>query len=443
MSISTSVPLQFLRILLRSASLDINVISCANVATGGGSHSTTKLFFGHAVNNERVRIWFIGAAIAAFGSTIVELARYPSRSPGCVDFWWMWLGSKFALAGRLAHAYDYPTLAAAALAAHGCIVQHLDYPPTVFLFLGWASLTPYKLAYAVWVIATLCFFLAAMWAILPRFETIFATLGLASILFNVALGHDGFLTAGLFGFALITMKSRPWLSGFLVGMIAYKPQFGILFPIAFLASGNWRMMLTATAGAVTVAATAGIIFGFDAWEAWVPALMDRASAITRVEFMPTVLGCLRFNGVSPEIAWTVQLGLTMMIAITVVLIWSSRASYELKAASLATGAFAASPHTFPYDATIVAIGAAFLVRDLLQRGYRPGELWTVVACWGVGNCIGMVVGLLLAGMNFTSLFPTASAITLLTLIACRARKLSRQSNLIVAPAQGSIGIENS
>ena len=42
--------------------------------------------------------------------------------------------------------------------------------------------------------------------------------------------------AGLFGAALVTLQQRPVLSGVLFGLLAYKPQFGLLIPVALLAA---------------------------------------------------------------------------------------------------------------------------------------------------------------------------------------------------------------
>ena len=52
---------------------------------------------------------------------------------------------------------------------------------------------------------------------------------------NVGHGQNGFLTAALLGGALHWLDRRPWLAGVLIGCLAYKPQFGVLIPVALLA----------------------------------------------------------------------------------------------------------------------------------------------------------------------------------------------------------------
>jgi hypothetical protein len=42
----------------------------------------------------------------------------------------------------------------------------------------------------------------------------------------------------LIGAALVNLDRRPLLAGLLLGLMAYKPQFGILFPLVLAATGR-------------------------------------------------------------------------------------------------------------------------------------------------------------------------------------------------------------
>ena len=61
-----------------------------------------------------------------------------------------------------------------------------------------------------------------------------------AVFINLGHGQNGFLTAGLLGAALLSLPRRPLLSGILFGLLAYKPQFGLLIPVALLVAGQWR-----------------------------------------------------------------------------------------------------------------------------------------------------------------------------------------------------------
>ena len=48
------------------------------------------------------------------------------------------------------------------------------------------------------------------------------------ILANAMVGQNGFVTAALFGGALIFMERRPLLAGCLIGLLSFKPHLRIL-----------------------------------------------------------------------------------------------------------------------------------------------------------------------------------------------------------------------
>ena len=52
-------------------------------------------------------------------------------------------------------------------------------------------------------------------------------------------GQNGFLTAALIGGALGLLERRPALAGICLGLLTYKPQFGLLFPFVLIADRRW------------------------------------------------------------------------------------------------------------------------------------------------------------------------------------------------------------
>ena len=111
-------------------------------------------------------------------------------------------------------------------------------------------------------------YLAVMRAILPRPETWLIAAAFPAVVVNIGHGQNGFLTAALLGGALHLLDRRPWLAGVLIGCLAYKPQFGVLIPVALLAGGRWS---TIAAAAATVAALVAVSFatlGGGVWHAF-------------------------------------------------------------------------------------------------------------------------------------------------------------------------------
>ena len=55
-------------------------------------------------------------------------------------------------------------------------------------------------------------------------------LGFPAAIWNVTAGQNGFLTAALIGGTLGLLERHPALGRDLLGLLTYKPQFGLLFP---------------------------------------------------------------------------------------------------------------------------------------------------------------------------------------------------------------------
>jgi hypothetical protein len=359
---------------------------------------------GWAIENRVFTEWRLGFYASGIAAAYVIavawlIVRYglPNTSDGvdCTDFTWVWLSSKLASSNVLAQIYDYSAFSAALttlIEPANCVLEHFDYPPTLLLFTYPLGLMPYPMAFAVWIVATLALYLVAVSAIIPRRAAVIAAATPVPVLLNILLGHNGFLTAGLFGLALAFIERRPWLSGIFLGLLTYKPQFGILFPFALLASRGWCVIFSAAATSVLFGLAAAITFGFEVWPLFINALVERAASLNGdpVLNLPLVsaLGFLRSLSVGAHTAWTVQVAITAAVATMICAIWARPLSYSLKAATLAIGAVLAAPHAISYDLCILSIAAVFLVKGGLSRGFLAGERWVLLMCW-----VGLIVPL--------------------------------------------------
>src|SRR5262249_33235476 len=151
-------------------------------------------------------------------------------NPACVDFCTIWVSGKFAISSDPARVYEYSTFATAQIDLVGphrsnFPPYHYWYPPIFLFFTYPLGLMPYLTAFAMWTVATLFLYLAAIYAIIPRLTAVIAALTPFVVAENILLGNNGLLTAGLIGLALVLLERRPWLSGIFVGLLTYKPQF--------------------------------------------------------------------------------------------------------------------------------------------------------------------------------------------------------------------------
>jgi hypothetical protein len=260
------------------------------------------------------------------------------------------------------------------------------YPPFFFAIAFLVAALPYAGGLALWLVASFAAYLAAIRAILPRRETLLVAAAFPAVLVNVGHGQNGFLTAALLGGALHWLDRRPWLAGVLIGLLAYKPQFGVLIPIALLAGGRWR---TIGAAALTVAALVGISFamlGSGIWHAFADSMNFTQTVVleqggTGWQKIQSIFSAVRALGANVPTAYAAQGMLLALLAASLAWLWHSDAAFELKAAALALASLLATPYVLDYDFVVLAVAIAFFVRHALNNGFRDFEISLLAAAW--------------------------------------------------------------
>ena len=170
------------------------------------------------------------------------------------------------------------------------------------------------------------------------------------------------------------MERHPALAGICLGLLTYKPQFGLLFPIVLIADRRWPTIAVATLTAIVLAALSWLAFGSASWEAfvhWAPlssrALIDQG-ALDWYR-LQSVFALVRAHGGGETLAWIVQGVVTLSLAVGLAWLWKRRVAFELKASALAAGALLATPYLFMYDLVVLAVAVAFLLRLGLAREF--------------------------------------------------------------------------
>ena len=87
-------------------------------------------------------------------------------------------------------------------------------------------------------------YLAVMRAIVGRPFGLLLAAAFPIVLNNALVGQNGFLTAALIGGTLYLMPVRPVLAGICLGLLSYKPQYGLLFPLVLIAASQWTVFFT-------------------------------------------------------------------------------------------------------------------------------------------------------------------------------------------------------
>ena len=164
---------------------------------------------------------------------------------------------------------------------------------------------PYGWGLGLWLVASFAAYLAAIRAILPRRETLLVAAAFPAVFINVGHGHNGFLTTALLGGALLLLHRRPWLAGVLIGLLAYKPQFGVLIPLALLADRRWitHCRRGADRRCALIAFSTGM-FGTGIWQAFADSTAFTRDVVleqggTGWEKIQSIFSAMRMWGAEP------------------------------------------------------------------------------------------------------------------------------------------------
>ncbi|RAI42606.1 glycosyltransferase family 87 protein [Rhodoplanes roseus] len=320
-------------------------------------------------------VLLIGSALR--GEWLVDASGHPIIN----DFVTMWSAGLTALAGTPTAAWDWPAAKELTVAVLGRPFPDgypIFYPPHFLLLAAPFSALPWLPAMAVWLAVTTPLYVATVRGFLPGREGTILAFAFPAALWNVTTAQNAFLTTALLGGAMLALPRRPVLAGCLIGLMTYKPQYGVLIPLVLVAGGQWRAIAAAAAVTAALVAVSWLVLGGAAWVAFVQAMPAARETFLTLGLgnwtkLQSVFGLVRSLGGSELVAWTVQGGVGAAVAAGLWVLWRSPAPHPLKAAGLAAGALLVTPYAYIYDMTLLVIPVAVLLRGDLERGFRPGE----------------------------------------------------------------------
>lgn len=366
---------------------------------------------------------------AAYGIAYVGIALSRGWPAGFGDSFALWSWGRFAATHAAATIYDPAVLRSAqlALGMDPGASWPFAYPPS-FLLIVWplGKLSGW-LAFIVLMGVSLPLYL---WATLGhdwRLSGLFAALAAPTTAIALVSGQSGLLAAALLAGGLRLAADRPLAAGVLLGLLTYKPQLGLLVPVALVAAGLWRALAAAAAMAVLLVVVTTLLFGVAVWPAWAAALpafsrQFAAESSEILHLMPTVLAALLQHGVAPAAAQPAQWAMSAAAAAAGWVMFRAGPS-PLAAAGLLIAALLATPYAFVYDMPILATAIIWLVAERRRAN----------TAFGTGEVLVMMLALLapMALAAGRSSFPLAPlALILLLLVVVRAARLP-----VAAPAR--------
>lgn len=351
--------------------------------------STEPLF-----DAERMRVYprlllvvylFAAIGIVATSTSLVDVFGKPLG----YDFITFWSASLLTLQGHGIDAFDaakiYAAQRIAVPASHSIFLWH--YPPTFQLLAAPLALLPYLVSCAVFTAVTLAAYALTTARLLKQKEAVLLLVAFPGAFICAFHGQNSFLSAALFAGAILSMERRPALAGVLLGLLAFKPQFGLLMPVALVASRQWRVLIVTGATAAGFALVATLILGPDLWLAFLkdaPLVREvMESGALPWSKMPTAFIFFRMLGLPEWFAYGAQGVTALGAAAAVAHVWYRCGPTRPAFAVLIAATLLLTPYLFDYEFAIMAVVIAILASDMAERGATRNEKIALLVLYGV------------------------------------------------------------
>lgn len=262
------------------------------------------------------------------------------------------------------------------------------YPPTFLLMVIHFAHLPYYYALITWVVLTFALAVFAAYLLIPKHKEIaFLICGFPGIVWNLYWGQNAFLNTALIGLGLHFMEGNPVLSGFMFGLLTYKPQLAF-FPLVLLfLTKNWKVLSWSIVFSLLLSLFCVGLFGFDIWLSFFDAFFESSSLYLSSAWkgsrniQPTLYSSLRLLGLNGSIAMALHAFVAIAVTFFSVWVWKKTDRFALRGSILVVGIFLTMPYFLQYDLMVLAIPFMLLYYDCLEYGSYMHEKVLIGFLW--------------------------------------------------------------
>jgi hypothetical protein len=305
------------------------------------------------------------------------------------DFLNLWMYGVAAFEINPARYYDLATYndALAHLLGPGYPGQIMPNPPTALVVMAPFGVFSYFPALLAWAaVSALAFYLAGRREV-SDLRTLAIVLVSPAALLCVLSGQSSLLTTAALLAIFACLDQRPVAAGVLIGLLTVKPQLGILFPFALIASGRWKVFFWAAFTALSLLVASVAIGGTESWHDYITKVLPEQRAMLQdatgiaMPFHPTVFMNIRAV-VGDRAGEIIQLVFTFaaVAAVTAAFRWRKHGEPRLLQALFFACTVSASPYMGGYDLLPLTFAAVALIAEekLDGTGRRLAQLvfWT-------------------------------------------------------------------
>jgi len=305
----------------------------------------------------------------------VSIKWRQSALPIAHDFAAFWTAADLARAGRPVAAYgDAARQAMAALFGPGYYPPFFYSPVGLLLWLKFALL-PAGAAAAVWVAGTAGAYVWTLRAMLRG--AILLPLAYPAVLVCALYGQNGLFSAALFAGVALTLDRSPVAAGVLIGCLAYKPQLGVLAPLALLCARRFRAFAAAACTVIALIGISALVFGPGIWTAFLTSLPVaqawNAGGVPGFDRFVSPYAAARLLGGTAAAGWMAQA--VFAVPACAWLVWTSlrRPGAAAETAMLVVATCFCVPFLGEYDLCLLAVPGAWIAAQALRSGWLPYE----------------------------------------------------------------------
>ena len=302
------------------------------------------------------------------------------------DFINFWSGPFLAWHHRATEIYNYEAFHAFEQSVVGPHLQgyNYSYPPLLLVLTAPLALFPYLPGLALWLGGGWLAFYRALRLAMPNGRTLLLALATPAVFINTVAGQNGTWTAALFGAGLGLLDRQPIIAGSLLGLLACKPQLGLLVPVALVAGRRWQALAAAAATAAGLLVISLVWFGPGIYADYLQRLalirhfsLEDGSGVWHRSL--SVFVAARRLGAGVQAAYVVQAVAGALAAIAVAAVWFRDAPPGIRNAVLVLGTCLATPYLQDYDMVFAALVVVWLWHDDDMRQMPPLALFLACA----------------------------------------------------------------
>lgn len=356
--------------------------------------------------------WLLQVAFVTAPLSVIFLGGHVIFTPHAMYHHWggdfvdFWTGARLLLQGRIFEIFDPLSFrhAMRAMVPPGYFPSSLPYPPSYFPLIVWTGLMSVPTALTVWTFLGVAALLGAAWPLSRSPWVAIAILLSPAAAVSLDIGQNGLFTAALIIGGLRLVDRKPWIAGALLGLATFKPQLGLLIPVALLAAGRWRVIAGAAASAAALAGVGTLLTGTEAWILFLTralpfqrTLLETGDVGQGLAMTPSLVIAGHSSGLPLSTALSIQ-AIVSLACMAAVFLWFRRVRLEkrriggLDILMLVTAGFLAAPYAFAYDMPVIVVALVLACADHPWLDDQVAWRWGLVLLW-IAPIVMWVVGL--------------------------------------------------